>query len=344
MNDPSQKIDPYLRGITRAFRTAGGKREAHSACHDILREMSDDPPLLTAILQKHLETPGALNARNYPVVALDIALNPYYGLVANCWIPLPGRETHISTKSIHHHGEMMLTTVTAFGPGYEHWMFTLPEVIDATRELYSTRLIERAAHPHRHVSFVDAQVAHLPMFPPSLSITYALWSDRKPTTWVDHLKRFPLVRKNHRLFRTLVVRAGLARSLDVKQISYFDYYPVEDGFRGMKDRVEFGLGPNADHLQSLFHVIQVTGNERLAPVIRGRMEAEAALENRPLIGRLVDDLEQGRPIEGRLSEGHTGVPHANYTLKDIERALAAVGGDREPHATLADSAPGSHHS
>ena len=109
--------------------------------------MSGDRSLLTEVLRKHLNTQGVLSNRNYPVVGLDLVLNPYYGLVANCWIPLPGGETDISTKSIHHHGEMLLTTVTAFGPGYEHWTFERPWVIDAATDLYATQLIERPAPP-----------------------------------------------------------------------------------------------------------------------------------------------------------------------------------------------------
>jgi hypothetical protein len=69
-DNPSQKIDSYIRKVTQAFRTAGGKREAQAACHDTLRQMSDDPALLTAILQKHLETPGALKISLWDIKSL----------------------------------------------------------------------------------------------------------------------------------------------------------------------------------------------------------------------------------------------------------------------------------
>ena len=344
MSDPSKTIAPYLRRIDQVFRGRRDKRGAHTDCAEILREMADDPGFLTALLRKNLETPGALNRKNYPVVALDIALNAYYGMVANCWIPLPSRETHISTKSVHHHGEMILSTVTAFGPGYEHWMFTLPESIDASQDLYATQLLERAAHPRGHVAVVDSYIAHVPMFPPALSITYALWSGRKPTTWVDHAKRVPLVQKNSAFFRSLAVKAGMVKALDIKQVVYFDYYPVDGGFKGMKDRQEFGLGPNADHLKSLFHVIQTTGNQALAPLIRERLAAETKLQNRVLIEQLVDDLERGRPIEGQLSEGHTGVPYANFTAAEMERALAAVDNGSQVSTSHTDQAVGRHYS
>ena len=86
-----------------------------------------------SVLEKHLHTPGSLNTRHYPVVGIDIELNHLFGLVANCWIPLPNRATDVSTKAIHHHGEMLLSTVTAFGPGYEHWTFEKPVMVDAAR-------------------------------------------------------------------------------------------------------------------------------------------------------------------------------------------------------------------
>ena len=98
----------------------------------------------------------------------------------------------MSTKAIHHHGDMLLTTATAFGTGYEHWTFETPTVVDAEREIYELKVLEQAPHPLHHVAFVDAYIAHLPLYPPDLTITYALWSSQFPTTWKDKLKRQPL--------------------------------------------------------------------------------------------------------------------------------------------------------
>jgi hypothetical protein len=316
-------LDGYRRALRQAFSGSRDKYVAHQNARPILQDLAASPTALTGIFEQHLASPEALDRRHYPVVSLEVETNKHFGLVANCWIPLPDGDTDMSTKAIHHHGSMLLTTVTAFGPGYVHWMFTTPRPIDAAQELYGMRLVERTPHPTGHASFVDANVGHVPFFPPSLTITLALWSSKEPASWKDSLKRVPALHKHSTALRGLAVSLGLARTLDLNIARYFDFSPDARGFRGMKDREEFNRGPNEDYLYSLFHVIQGTGNQKLAPVIRRRL-AETA-PNRELVLKLVSDLENGRPIEGRLSPGHFGVPFANFRAAAIERALEACG-------------------
>jgi hypothetical protein len=316
-------VDKYVGALNEIFKSAPDKHEANYRSRSVLEEMSGDAAFFTEALERHLRTPGALDTKHYPVVGLEIELNAYYGLVANCWIPLPGRQSDISTKSIHHHGNMLLTTVTAFGPGYEHWTFTRPEVIDADAELFEMKLIDRTPHPLHHVAFVDSYIAHLPFYPSETSVTYALWSNKFPVTWKDHVKRLPVLQRNSEKLRSLAVKVGLARQLDLKVVEYFDFYPTPEGFRGIRERNEFKRGPVEDYLYSLFHIIQATGNERLAPVFEELLDKGEAKENPQLVRRLLEDLRSGRRIEGRLSSMHYNIAGANFTRQEAERALAA---------------------
>jgi hypothetical protein len=320
---PDKEMQSYLNALTEIFAKAPDKHEANYQSRCVLEEMSGDPAFFTAVLRKHLTTPGVLNTKHYPVVSIDIELNPYYGLVANCWIPLPNRATDISTKAIHHHGDMLLSTVTAFGPGYEHWTFTRPAEVDPASELYSMNIIERTPHPRYHLAFVDSYIAHLPFYPPALTITYALWSSRFPTTWRDRVKRIPLLQRNSSTLRDLAARVGISRHLDLKVVEYFDFFPTADGFCGIKERKEFERGPNTDYLPSLFHVIQETGNDHLWPLVQQQLDSGGPLENPGLLKQLLLDLRQGRSIDGRLSPTHYGIERANFTKQNAEQALAA---------------------
>lgn len=315
------RIRNYLDALDRIFKSAKDKHAANQLSRSVLEEMSGDAACFTEILERHLRKPGSFDTRHYPVVGIEVELNPWYSLQANCWIPLPGHEANISTKSIHHHGDLLLSTVTAFGSGYEHWTFTTPELIDPENELYDLKLIERAPHPLHHVAFVDAWIPHLPFYPPATSVTYALWTNRFPVTWRDHVKRVPLLQKNAASLRKLAAKAGLKEQLDLKIAEYFDFYPTAQGFRGIRERTEFERGPNEDYLYSLFHVVQATGNERLAPVIE---EQSAGAQNRELVERLLGDLRRGTPIEGRLSPTHYGIDRANFPLCEVESALAVA--------------------
>lgn len=320
------RIEKYTGALTRIFAGAPDKHEANRRSRAALEEMSGDRAFFAEVLERHLRKPGAFNAMHYPVVGLDIELNPYYGLVANCWIPLPDRASHVSTKAIHHHGDMLLSTATSFGPGYEHWTFTRPTEVEPASERYEMRLIDRAPHPLHHVAFVDAYVAHLPFYPPETTVTLALWSSRFPTTWKDRVKRVSVVQKNSAALRRLAARAGLARQLELKVVEYFDFYPTAGGFCGIRERTEFERGPNEDYLQSLFHVIQATGNEHLSRVVEERLASGEKIDDPALVRCLNEDLRAGRPIEGRLSPTHYNVERANFTREEVERALAAQTG------------------
>jgi hypothetical protein len=310
--------------LLRIFRTSATKHEAHTRARPVTEQLSRDPSFLSAAISQYLTSPGSLDKQNYPVVSMEITVNPWFALVANCWIPLPGGETNITTKAIHHHGTMLLTTATLFGPGYEHWMFSLPTQVSEDSDVYTMKLLEAAPHPKHHVSFVDAWVAHTPLYPQSLSITLALWSNSTPTTWKDRVKRISVFRGREEKLRALAVRAGLKKQLDLKVVDGFDFYPDRDGFKITKDRKEFERGPNEDHLCSVFHVMQVTGNEHLATTVRQLIDDRKVSGPRSVVERLVQQLERGTPISGRLSTGHYDMPRMNFTRADIERALEAV--------------------
>jgi hypothetical protein len=315
-----------VRRLVEIFRAEPDKYRAQEKSRPVMEEMARDADFLPGVLARHLRSRDALNRRHFPVVAFEIEANRYFELVANAWLPLPSRETNISTKAIHHHGELLLTTVTIFGAGYEHWLLNKPKELDPERSLYSMELVERGRHGFGEAAFVDAYVAHVPLFPSDLAITVCLWSSRKTASWRDDLKRIGIVRRHSDVLRRVVASTGLGRTLDVKTVHYFDYYPTPAGFVGMAEREEFGLGPNQDYLQSLFHILQTTGHEPLGELIEARLEDDR-VANPGVVRDLLNRLRAGEPIEPRLSPGHYGVPHANFTREAIKEALAAPASD-----------------
>jgi hypothetical protein len=115
---------------------------------------------------------------------------------------------------------------------------------------------------------------------------------------------------------------GLKRTLDLKVVDSFDFFPNGSEFQVMRERKEFQLGPTEDHLQSVFHVIQETGNEHLARSIRQHLDRGALSPvARVHVERLLGEMAQGRSIEGKLSSNHTGFDYANFTRDDVLRAL-----------------------
>jgi hypothetical protein len=281
--------------------------------------MAADERVLTDVLGTYVADPRNLDKGNFPSLGLEIARNPHFHLVTNCFFAHPDGKTDLTTNSIHHHGDMLLTTVTAFGPGYDHWLFSRPERARGEGDdTFAMELVAREQHARGHVAFVDAFVPHAVMFPERLTITYALWSDERPVRWQDRAKRLPIVRGNEAMLRDVVARLGLAKKLGVKQPTYLDYFPVDGGFEGMRDRIQFERGPNEDHLRCVFHVLQATGNEPVA----ARLARGGKAKNARLVRELAQTLDAGREVTARLSAALHSLPHMNFPAAAIERSLA----------------------
>lgn len=318
---PDDVVARHVARLTAVFGENRDKHEAHGKSQGILEELAANPTVVRSILREYLSNPTNLNNLHYPVIGIKLEENVHFTLVANCWLPLPDGSSDISTKSIHHHGTMLLTTATAFGPGYEHWTFTRPTPVDDSTELFRFTVIESGNHGLHHVAFVDSYIAHVPLYPSSLSITLALWSDSLPTDWRNFLKRLPVVRDHTEELRRISSFFRLGKMLKIKAPRYFDFYPTKDGFRGLETRKEFALGPNEDYLHSLFHVLQRTQNVQLVSSIQSHIQNNSLATNAPLIRTLIGDLESGRPIESKLSTGHHGIATCNFHREDIKRAL-----------------------
>lgn len=321
------RTDPVaetLQRLKQIFRSAPTKRAAHEQSAEVVRGAATNPEFLTSVLRSFVSDPKNLERENYPVIGIVVESNPDFDFVAHAWIPHPDGETDLSTKAIHHHGELMLTTATAFGPGYEHWTFTTPERMGAGDDRFSMQLIDRGMHELHEVAFVDAGIAHVPMFPPGLTVTYCLWSNRGETTWKDNLKRVPVIQRHSGALRRVVTRLGLARQLAVTNVEYFDFHPTPAGFVGMPEREEFRRGPNADHVRNLLFTLRESGNQELADDVERSLAAGPVLDDPAEARELLEDLRADRPIVPRLSHWHHGAPEANFRAADIQAALQAV--------------------
>ena len=92
-------VHETVAALRDVFRRNPDKYEAHRKCVPILEQASRQPEFMTDMLRRYLEKPQSLNRGNYPAVGIEIDLNPWFGISANCWIPLlsrPARELHWS--------------------------------------------------------------------------------------------------------------------------------------------------------------------------------------------------------------------------------------------------------
>lgn len=317
----SAVVQGYVSAISDAFRRAPTKQAAHDASRPILLDMAADDQVLPLIVAQHVSQVANLNTRNYPSLGMSIASNAHFVLVANAFFAHPYGLTDVTVNSVHHHGEMLLTTVSAFGPGYWHWLFSAPELVAPEKNEFSIKLLECSTHEKGNLAFVDAHVPHAVMYPESLTLTYALWSSRRATSWRDYAKRTALIKANADRLGGIAQALGLSKALDIKLTSYLDFFPTSDGFCGMPERKQFERGPNEDYLQSLFSLIQATDCAHVIPIIR-QTALTGRVDNPAQVSRLVSALERGDDIAPKFSDGlHLNVPHMNFSADAILKAV-----------------------
>lgn len=325
-------LGKYTKQIDRAFAQARDKYDAHRRAEPILVEMARDPEVMPAVIAKHIAKWQTFNTKNFPSLGMNIAMSPHYVLVANAFFPLDEGPEDMMFNAIHHHGDLLLTTVNAFGPGYEHWVFGKARPIDLDKDLFEIPFQEKGIHTLYNAAFVDADQPHAVVYPKALTVTFALWASKKPVTWRDHVKRIRVLRGREKKLKDLALKLGLRKTLDLKVPEYFDYYPVPDsagttGFYGMRKRAQFERGPNEDYIQSFFNVQQETGNEKLLPFIFECIDGKK-IDNPELVRRYAADVRAGKRIPNKYSEGiHTNVPHMNFraaaVLKNLPKQNAA---------------------
>ena len=98
--------------------------EAHQDCVPFMDAMARDQEFFHGVIRKCLSDPAYLDrVRHYPTLAFPIEENEDFTLVANVFLPLPDGNRDLSFQSIHHHGQLLLTTISAFGTGYESIVF-----------------------------------------------------------------------------------------------------------------------------------------------------------------------------------------------------------------------------
>jgi hypothetical protein len=321
LESEQRDLQRHISALDSVFRHAASRHAAHEQSRPLLLDMAASDRLLTAVLAKHIATPQNLNVKNFPSLGFDVALSPHYHLVLNTFFPHPSKATDITCNAVHHHGELLLTTATTFGPGYEHWRFTSPTAFDPANDLFQFGLIDRRVYARGDAAFVDALMPHAVMFPGAITATYALWSNRHGVTWRDHAKTLARKAGIDKRIRSLAVRAGLKRRLGIRLAEYYDYHPAERAFCGMPERQQFARGPNADYLQSLFAILQATKNEALSRDIERQLET-GKVEEVGVVRTLMAKLRKGDRIEPKFSDpAHRDVAHMNFKAAAITRTL-----------------------
>lgn len=310
MND----LNNYTNKITNIFETCHNRYDAHRQVQPIIIEMAKNTNILHQIIRINVAKPDFfLQTRINPVIALPIIETPEYSMVANCWLPLPTRSTNISHQSIHHHGSLLLTTIAAYGIGYESILFKNNFQIDKNSEK-ATLNIDKIYHNYLYsAEFIDANTPHIVFYPPSLSVTYACWSTKQKLK-SDTFKKVAFLKKYKKPLKKILDATKISKLLGLNVITYFDFSLNEQKQPiALKNRVQYQKGTQDNFIQNFFYLLQQI-----------QFDDINFLKNLPLPINLkntlaphLDKLAHKQPILDSFEPTHLNVNYINLVKSDI---------------------------
>ena len=304
----------YLERLRTIFKQPD-LYQAHRDAAPVLVEASKDQEFLHWVLKKNLSDPAYLNkTRHYPTISFPIEENETFTMVANTFLPLPNGDTEQSFQSIHHHGKLLLSTVSAFGPGYESMIFKGGYSVDETSGLTNMQLERLYQNQSNNIEFVDAFVPHVVFYPTTASMTFALWSSGRHEA-LSKVKKLGALQKVKKPLKAILQATGLASAAGINKIDFNDFYPADGQIYGMRNRIGYPEGSNENWLQNVFSLVQQMGLTDAD--FLNQLKADCVARNQPAPIPWIDKVLEGTPIDLKFEPSHLNIDKVNLHKQDI---------------------------
>ncbi|MCS7078307.1 MAG: hypothetical protein NZ455_16460 [Bacteroidia bacterium] len=309
----------YIQQIKDIFEQEKDRYAAHKTIQPIMAKLTQDKQFLHDIIKKSLSDPEFIaKVRHYPTLSMYIYKDKNIDMNAHIFMPLPDQNTDITFQSIHHHGNLLLTTAAAFGPGYESILFKKGFTLDMDTQIATMQVEKIYQFRQGEVEFVDAFQPHVVFFPKDVSITYVVWSNQKPEhATAQSLKQNPLIRKFKKPIKKVLHRLGLSQKMGINVVEYYDFYPENGKIKALKHRIEFEHGDNQNFLTNFFHVMQKVGfqDTDFLSHLAQKYPQNSTLQT------LVQGFVSGEPIPAPFYESHRTVRYVNLHREEIMKAI-----------------------
>ena len=315
-----KQLEDHISELKKIFSENQDRYKAHELSRPILLELASDQRYFRQIIEKNLGFPEFGNQKRItPVVALDIEVNDMFSFLAHCWLPQPDRDTEMSNQSIHHHGDLLLTSVASLGPGYDSILFKKGFSFDKESLLASMEIEKVYKNPYMNIEFIDVNTPHIVFYPDSLSVTYALWSNYKPKT-NEKFRKFGFLQKNRRKIRKLMDMLNLSKAFDLNSYHYVDFFPSEGKVYVMKDRIRYPLGSADSFAHGFFAILDQVGYDNFD--LLEEMLVKHKNENSALYEKLIAKLRNGEKIEDHYEESHLNIAKVNIKKDEVLKCFS----------------------
>lgn len=308
-------LDKFIEELIDVFKKNEDRYKAHELAKDILIEIGKDNSILQQIIDLNIKKESFFSQKRItPVVALDIEVNDMFSFIAHCWLPQPDLDIEMTNQSIHHHGDLLLTSLAAYGPGYESILFKKDFSYNKNTLLAKLEIDKIYKNPHMNIEFVDKYTPHVVFYPDSLSITFALWSNYKAKP-AEKLRNSGFIQRNRKLLRKVIDKLNLAASLGLNQYQYVDFFPNQGEIFIMKDRIRYPVGSEKSFAHGFFNVISNTGYKNF-DYLKNQIEKSNANEKKLYLD-LIERLKQGGIIEDKFENSHMNIAKVNIKKSDV---------------------------
>ena len=312
-------LNYYIETINDIFKKENNRYKAHEQCRPILLEMAQNQSILFEIIKKNIEKPNFfLQKRINPVIALDIEINETVSFIAHCWMPLPNKRNDITHQSIHHHGKLLLTSVAAYGPGYESIIFKKEYSIDKKTGETSMQIDKIYTNPHMNIEFIDINTPHVVFYPSEFSITYALWTNQEASK-AENLKKYTFINKYKKQLRKLIDFFGAAKLAGLNTNEYLDFHPQNDKIIAMKSRVMYPSGNNSSFIKGFFSMLQ-TVNYSDFDVVK-KAAALIQKENNIDLHITLNAFLNNEKINDAFEKTHLNIEKINFEKSSLAKVL-----------------------
>ncbi len=308
-------LDSYLDQLKVIFRE-NDYRVAHEKAKSILLSMAKDKSVLFDIIRQNLSAPGFFSQKRInPVIAFEIIKNKDFSITAHCWMPLPDRATNMTHQSVHHHGRLLLTSVSPFGEGYESIIFKKGFELNKEQGTAKMQIEKIYKNPCHNIEFIDSFTPHVVFYPSDFSITYAMWSYDKKDGLIATLRQSKFMQSNKKIVMNVLRKLGVLNRIGVNVLEYFDFYPEKKQLNALKDRVMYPVGSNENFVHNVFYILQRVGFDDLEFI--KKLKTQLSPEERTVVEKPMNHFLNGEPIQDLFDPVHLNIPKINFSKEEL---------------------------
>ncbi|MDQ3846053.1 MAG: hypothetical protein M3342_18905 [Bacteroidota bacterium] len=308
-------LDSYLDQLKVIFRE-NDYRVAHEKAKSILLSMAKDKSVLFDIIRQNLSAPGFFSQKRInPVIAFEIIKNKDFSITAHCWMPLPDRATNMTHQSVHHHGRLLLTSVSPFGEGYESIIFKKGFELNKEQGTAKMQIEKIYKNPCHNIEFIDSFTPHVVFYPSDFSITYAMWSYDKKDGLIATLRQSKFMQSNKKIVMNVLRKLGVLNRIGVNVLEYFDFYPEKKQLNALKDRVMYPVGSNENFVHNVFYILQRVGFDDLEFI--KKLKTQLPPEERTIVEKPTNQFLNGEPLQDLFDPVHLNIPKINFSKEEL---------------------------